>query len=95
MDYLSNCPSTPRSTKSIPAIVTTATASPVSHTIREAISTMGVVNIEIRAPSSKPKRVKVDGPRKRKQLQPKKPEFKGTITGHYMISLQKTMNYMD
>lgn len=108
MDYLSNCvfvdesafdinmrPSTARSAKGTPAIITTPTTHAVSHTILGAISAMGEVNIEIRLPSLKPKRIKVDGSRKRKQPQPKKPESKGTATGHYMLFLQKTMNFMD
>jgi hypothetical protein len=53
------------------------------------------VNIEIRLPNSKPKRIKVDGARKRKQPPPKKPAPKGTVTGHYILFLQKTMNCMD
>lgn len=36
--------------------------------------------------------IKVDGARKRKQPHTKKPISKGTIIGHYMIFLQKTMN---
>ena len=93
MDYLSNCifvnesafdinmrPSKARSAKGTPAIVTTPTTRTVSHTTLGVISAMGVVNIEIRLPNSKSKRVKVDGSRKRKQPQPKKPAFKGAIT---------------
>ncbi|KAG0184917.1 hypothetical protein DFQ28_010231 [Apophysomyces sp. BC1034] len=108
MDYLSNFvfvdesafdinmrPSTARSAKGTPAIVTTPSTHAVSHTILGAISAMGVVNIEIRLPNLKPKRIKVDGSRKRKQPQPKKPASKGTVTGHYMLFLQKTMNFMD
>lgn len=56
---------------------------------------MGVVKIDIRVLNSKPKRVKVGGSRKRKQLQLKKPTSKDTATGYYMIFLQKIMNYMD
>jgi hypothetical protein len=103
MDYMSNCifvnesafdinmrPATGRSTKGTPAVVTTPSARAVSHTILGAISALGVVNIEIRLPNSKPKRIKVDGARKRKQPAPK-----GTVTGHYILFLQKTMNCMD
>lgn len=79
MGYLSNCvfvdesdfdinirPSTARSAKGTPAIITTPSARAVPHTILGAISVMDVVNIEIMLPNSKPKRVNVDGSRKRK-----------------------------
>lgn len=108
MDYLSNCvfadesafdinmrPSTARSAKGTPAIATTSSTRAVSHTILGAISAMGVVNIEIRLPNVKPKRIKVDGARKRKQPQLKKALSKGTVTGHYMLFPQNTMNFMD
>ncbi|CEP16685.1 hypothetical protein [Parasitella parasitica] len=109
MDYLSNCvfvdesafdinnmrPSTARYAKGTPAIVTTPSTRAVSHTILGAISAMDVVNIEIRLSDSKPKRIKADGSRKRKQRQPRKPASKGTITGHHMFFLQNSMNFMD
>jgi hypothetical protein len=108
VDYMNNCifvdesafdinmrPAAARSTKGTPAVVTTPSARAVSHTILGAISAFGVVNIEIRLPNSKPKRIKVDGSRKRKQPPPKKPTPKGTVTGHYILFLQKTMNLMD
>ncbi|OAC99616.1 hypothetical protein MUCCIDRAFT_167033 [Mucor lusitanicus CBS 277.49] len=85
MDYLNNCvfvdesafdinmrPATARSASGTPAIVTTPSTRAVSHTILGAISAMGVVNIEIRLPNMKPKKIKVDGARKRKQPQSKK-----------------------
>ena len=53
------------------------------------------MNIEIRLPNSKPKRIRADGARKRKPRPPKKPAPKGTVTGHYILFLQKTMNCMD
>ena len=56
---------------------------------------MVVVNIEIRVPNSKPKRIRVDGAHKRKQPQTKKLASKSIVTGHYMIFLQKTVNCMD
>jgi len=108
IDYLSNCvfvdesafdinmrPSTARSAKGTPAIFTTPSTHAVSHTILGAISAMGVVNIEIGLHNLKPKRIRVDGSRKRKQPQPKKPASKGTATGHYMLFLQNTMNFME
>lgn len=88
-------PSTARSAKGTPAIVTTPSTRAMSHTILGTISTVGVVNIKIRLPNLKPKWINVDGSRKRKQPQPKKPASKGTVTGHYMLFLQKTMYFMD
>ncbi|KAG2198710.1 hypothetical protein INT47_005395 [Mucor saturninus] len=100
MDYLSNCIfldelSTARSAKGTPAIVTTLSIRAVNHTILGATSAMGVVNIEMRLSNMKLKRIKVDGARKRKQPQPKKALSKGIVTGHYMLSLQNTMNLMN
>lgn len=88
-------PSTARSAKGTPAIVTTPSTRAMSHTILGAISAMGVVNIKIRLPNLKLKWIKVDGFCKRKQPQPKKPASKDTVTGHYILFLQKTMNFMD
>lgn len=56
---------------------------------------VGVVNIEIRLSNSKPKTIRVDGARKRKPQSPKKPAPKGTVTGHYILFRQKTMNCID
>ncbi|KAF1802554.1 hypothetical protein FB192DRAFT_1280410 [Mucor lusitanicus] len=93
MDYLNNCvfvdesafdinmrPATARSASGTPAIVTTPSTRAVSHTILGAISAMGVVNIEIRLPNMKPKKIKVDGARKRKQPQSKKAVLSLTTT---------------
>lgn len=63
------------------------------YTILGAISAIGVVNVKIRLPNLKPKKIKVNGSRKRKQLQPKKLASKGTVTGHYMLFLQKIMSF--
>ncbi|KAL7326628.1 hypothetical protein PS15p_208932 [Mucor circinelloides] len=108
IDYLSNCvfvdafaddinvrPSTTRPAKDTPAIVTAPSTRAMSHTILGEISAMGVVNIEIRLPNLKPKRIRVDGSRKRKQPQPKKTASRGVVTSHYMLFLQNTMNFMD
>ncbi|KAL9536563.1 hypothetical protein MBANPS3_012559 [Mucor bainieri] len=108
MNYLNNCvfvyesafdinmrPATARSASGTPVIVTTPSTRAVSHTILGTISAMGVVNIEIPLPNMKPKKIKVDGARKRKQPQPKKAVSKGTVTGHYMLFLQHTMDLMD
>lgn len=62
-------PTTARSTKGTPAIVTTPSARAVSHTILGVISAMGVVNIKIRVPNSKPKKIKADEACKRKKNQ--------------------------
>ena len=70
-------------------LVTTSFARAVSHTILGAIYVMVVVNIEIRVPNSKPKRIRVDGVHKRKQPQTKKLASKSTVTGHYMTSCRK------
>ncbi|KAL7332362.1 hypothetical protein PS15p_204412 [Mucor circinelloides] len=94
MDYLSNCfvdesaidsnmgPSTARSPKGTPAIVTTPSTCAMSYTFLGEISVMGLLNIEIKLPNLKPKRIKVDGSRKRKQPQPKKPASEGSVTSH-------------
>ncbi|KAL7311341.1 hypothetical protein PS15m_009115 [Mucor circinelloides] len=88
-------PSTTRPAKDTPAIVTAPSTRAMSHTILGEISAMGVVNIEIRLPNLKPKRIRVDGSRKRKQPQPKKTASRGVVTSHYMLFLQNTMNFMD
>ncbi|GAA5815982.1 hypothetical protein MFLAVUS_009501 [Mucor flavus] len=56
---------TARSIRGTPAIVTSPSARAISHTILGAISTCGVVNMEIRVPLT-PKRIRVVGAPKRK-----------------------------
>ncbi|GAA5809157.1 hypothetical protein MFLAVUS_002562 [Mucor flavus] len=80
---------TARSTKGTPAVVVTPTTRAISHTILGAVSASGVVNLEVRVPIA-PKRIKVDGARKRKKAETKKIP-KGTVTGHYMRFVYKTM----
>ncbi|KAI9267290.1 hypothetical protein EDC94DRAFT_495331, partial [Helicostylum pulchrum] len=100
MDYLANCVfvdeagfninmrgPTARSAKGTPAVVVTPTTRAISHTILGAVSASGVVNLEVRVPIA-PKRVKVDGARKRKK-EGTKEMSKGTVTGHYMRFIYK------
>ncbi|KAG1150146.1 hypothetical protein G6F37_011268 [Rhizopus arrhizus] len=111
MDYLENCvfvdesafdinmrPPGGWSIKGTPAIVITPTTRAVSHTVLGAISAKYVVSMELRNPQEHTfKRLKIDsGNRKRKApSKPKKPASKGTVTGHYMNFIQKTMDEMD
>lgn len=53
-------PPTGRSTKGNTVVVETPTTRAITHTILGAISAMGVVNIEIRVPAPKPKKIKVE-----------------------------------
>lgn len=60
----------------------------VSYTILGAISAKYVISMELRNPQERwPKRIKV--PTK------KNPSLKGTVTGHYLEFLAKTMDEMD
>ncbi|KAG1467189.1 hypothetical protein G6F56_004546 [Rhizopus delemar] len=107
MDYLQNCvfidesgfdinmrPSYGRSARNTPAIVITPSTKAESHSILGAISTVGVVNIDVRVPQMN-KRIKVVGGRKRKNTGAKKPEKKGTTTGHYLRFLANTLDHLD
>ncbi|KAG2214756.1 hypothetical protein INT45_001352 [Circinella minor] len=107
MDYTKNCifidesafdinmkPPTARSARGTPAIVTSPSARAVSHTILGAISTCGVVNMEIRVPLT-PKRIKVVGAQKRKATAVKSKATGGTNAGHYNNFIKKTMDEMD
>jgi hypothetical protein len=87
-------PAYARSERNTPAVVTTPTTQAVSHKTLGAICAKGVVNIDIRVPQ-KPKKIKVDGGRKRKTPKPKDPVPKGNVTGHYLRFVSNTMNYMD
>ncbi|KAG1441279.1 hypothetical protein G6F56_011556 [Rhizopus delemar] len=82
-----------RSTKGTPAIVKTPSTSAISHTILGAISARDVISIEIRVPL-KPKRLKVDGAKKRKKT-PATKQSKGTVTGHYLRFISKALDEMD
>lgn len=106
MYYLGNCifvdesafdinmrPPTGRSLKGTSAVVTTPMTRAITYTILGVTSAFAVINVVIRVPF-KPKKVKVDGGRKRKKTMETKPTTKGTVTGHYMRFLQKVMNEM-
>lgn len=106
MDYISNCvfvdksrfnvnmcPPSAWSTVGTPAIVTTKSTRVTSHANLGAISTMGVVGIEIRV-AEKPKHRKIKGGRKRKQTSDTK-RVKCTTTGHYLNFIRKTLDEMD
>lgn len=82
-----------RSIRGTPAIVETLTSRALSHTILGAISANDVITIEIREPM-RPKKVKVDGRKKRKKPAAKNMP-KGTVTGHYMRFVSKTLDEMD
>lgn len=83
------------STAGTPAVVETKSTKATSHTILGAISAIGAVDIELRV-AVKPKQRKIDGGRKRKQTPNiKKKKTKGTITGHYLNFIRKTLDEMD
>jgi hypothetical protein len=70
----------------------------VSHTVLGAITTKFVVSMELRNPQEESsKRIKIDfSNRKRKSpAQKKKTTSKGTVTGHYMKFLEKTVDELD
>lgn len=107
MNFISNCifidesafdinmrPSTARSARGTPAVIITPSTKAASHTILGAISSMGVVNIEIRVPVP-PKKIKVVGSRKRKATAPIKTSSAGTNAGHYINFIKKTLDQMD
>lgn len=111
MDYLENCvfvdesafdinmrPPGGWSIKGTPAIVITPTTRAVSHTVLGAISAKYVVSMELRNPQEHTfKRLKIDSSNRKRKApsKPKKPASKGTVTGHYMNFIQKTMDEMD
>lgn len=75
-------PSTARSARGTPAVIITPSTKAASHTILGVISSMGVVNTEIRVPVPSKKKKKVIGSRKRKATAPKKPSSAGTNSGY-------------
>lgn len=101
MNYIENCvfanesafninmrPSSEWSTKGTPEIAVSPSGRAVFYTILGAISAKYVVSMELRNPQERwLKRIKV--PTK------KKPSLKGTVTGHYLEFLAKTMVEMD
>ncbi|KAG1206990.1 hypothetical protein G6F35_011095 [Rhizopus arrhizus] len=86
------------SAKGTPAITTTPSTRAVSHTVLGAISAKYVVSMELRNPQEhSSKRLKIDHiNRKRKApSKAKKNAPRGTVTGHYIHFIQKTMDEMD
>ncbi|KAI9247885.1 hypothetical protein EDC94DRAFT_652847 [Helicostylum pulchrum] len=85
-----------RSLKGTPAVIETPSTRAISLTILGAITAHDVISIESREPL-KPKKVKVDGSRKRKNPLAKASR-KGTVTGHYMRGFPSNtllfMNYV-
>lgn len=81
-----------RSMRGAPAIVETPTTRAITHTVLGAITAKDVIALEIREPL-KPKKIKIAGGRKRKAPAGKK-TTKGTVTGHYMRFISKTLDEM-
>ncbi|CEG76437.1 hypothetical protein RMATCC62417_11334 [Rhizopus microsporus] len=86
--------------KGTPAIVITPSTRAISHTVLGAISAKFVVSMELRNPREhSSKRIKIElGNRKRKTPSKSKKKnlpIKGTVTGHYLHFIQKTMGEMD
>lgn len=82
------------SKKGTEAVIPTASTRAVSHTVIGAISAISVINITMRVPLS-PKKIKIQGGKKRKAAPPKVPEAKGTTTGHYLNFIRETLDIMD
>jgi hypothetical protein len=84
------------SERGAPVIVTTLSTRTISHTILGAISAKFVMAMEFRNPQAS-KRIKIDGVgRKRKApANSSKRAPKGTVTGHYLQFIHKTLNEMD
>ncbi|KAG1056191.1 hypothetical protein G6F43_001897 [Rhizopus delemar] len=111
MNYLENCvfvdesgfninmrPPSGWSLKGKSAVTAAPTGRVVSHTVLGAITAKFVVSTVHRNPQEEcSKRIKIDfGNRKRKApAGTKKLTSKGTVTGHYMKFLEKTMDEMD
>ncbi|KAG1139223.1 hypothetical protein G6F38_009988 [Rhizopus arrhizus] len=82
-----------RSMKGTPAIVETPTTRAITHTVLGAITAKDFIALEVREPL-KPKKIKIAGGRNRKPPVGKKMP-KGTVTGHYMRFVAKTLDEMD
>lgn len=82
-----------RLVRGTPVLAETKTARAITHLILEAITAHDVISIEIREPL-KPKKIKVDGSRKRRKLVEKSLP-KGTATGLHMRFISKTLDDMD
>ncbi|KAG1328514.1 hypothetical protein G6F62_008114 [Rhizopus arrhizus] len=82
--------------KGTPVIVTTPSTRAISHTILGAISANFVVAMELRNPQVS-KRIKIDsvGRKRKAPTNSSKRTPKGTVTGHYLQFIHKTLNEMD
>lgn len=100
MDYIQNCifidesafdinmrPSLGRSARNTPAVAETPLTRAETHTILGAVSSVGVVNIDVRVAQMR-KKIKVAGARKRKGTSTKANAKTGTRTGHYLEFLK-------
>lgn len=107
MDYMQNCifidesafdinmrPSFGRSIRNTPAVAEAPVTRAETHTILGAISTIGVVNIDVRVAQMR-KKMKVAGARKRKVTNAKANAKTGTRTGHYLEFLKGTLDQLD
>lgn len=82
------------SKKGTEAIVPIDMTKAPSHSVIGAISARGVVNMCLRVPLA-PKKIKIQGGKKRKAALPKKPQSKGTTTSHYLRFINGTLDVMD
>ncbi|KAI8979891.1 hypothetical protein BDB01DRAFT_703520, partial [Pilobolus umbonatus] len=81
--------------KGKPAIVTTPSTRAVSHRILGAISSKFVLSMELRKPPRGMVQAHQDRFYNRKRKTPssnKKSVLRGTVTGHYLVFLEKTMD---
>jgi hypothetical protein len=83
-----------RSLCGTPAIVETPSTRAISHTILGAISSQGVVSVEVREPL-KSKKIKVAGGKERNNAPAAEKKTTGTTAGHYMRFISKMLNEMD
>lgn len=111
MNYLENCvfvdesgfdtnmtPPSGGSLKGKPAVTGTPTDRAVSHTVLDAITAKFAVSMELRNPHEETsKRFKIDFSNREWKVpaQKKKSTSKGTVTGHYLKFLEKTMDDVD
>ncbi|KAG1167311.1 hypothetical protein G6F55_009242 [Rhizopus delemar] len=82
-----------RSIRGTSATVETPTTRAITHTILVTITANDIIAIKIREPL-KPKKAKIDGGRKRKKPSAKN-MYKGTVTGHYIGFISKTLDETD
>jgi hypothetical protein len=84
--------------KGTPAVTITPKTRAISHIVLGAISTKFVVSMELQNPQEETsKRIKIDHSGRKRKAPPteKKKKSKGTVTGHYMKFLEKSMDEMD